>query len=233
MANEGPISADRLKSYIERIERLEEEQAAIAGDKRDVYSEAKGVGYDTKTMRKIVQLRKQDAADREEAQTLLDTYMHALGMESGGGTVVLQPSEEELEERASRIVSEVERCIALAVDGKPPKIAAIQRLIGCSAGKAHKLRGFVVDRISRSTAPSVKNEKAEAVSAGLKVAAEKLMADGTVSIKVNAEPGSVLDTLGAALEEVAPGCVERNVTVGADDGLDIPAFLDRRKQATT
>jgi uncharacterized protein (UPF0335 family) len=58
----GPISADRLKSFVERIEKLEEERKAIGGDIRDVYSEAKGVGYDVKTMRKIVSLRSMDAA---------------------------------------------------------------------------------------------------------------------------------------------------------------------------
>lgn len=76
----GPISAERLKSYVERVEKLEEERKAIGGDIRDVYSEAKGVGYDVKTMRKIVALRRMDAADRDEQETLLDTYKHALGM---------------------------------------------------------------------------------------------------------------------------------------------------------
>ena len=76
----GPISADRLKSFVERIEKLEEERQALGGDLRDVYSEAKGVGYDVKTMRKIVSLRRVDAAQREEEETLLDTYKHALGM---------------------------------------------------------------------------------------------------------------------------------------------------------
>jgi uncharacterized protein (UPF0335 family) len=76
----GPISADRLKSFVERIEKLEEERQALGGDLRDIYSEAKGVGYDVKTMRKIVSLRKRDAADRDEQETLLDVYKHALGM---------------------------------------------------------------------------------------------------------------------------------------------------------
>ena len=76
----GPISADRLKSFVERIEKLEEERGAIGSDIKDVYSEAKGVGYDVKTMRKIVSLRSIDAADRAEQETLLDTYKHALGM---------------------------------------------------------------------------------------------------------------------------------------------------------
>ena len=76
----GEVSADRLKSFVERIEKLEEERTAIGSDIRDVYSEAKGVGYDVKTMRKIVSLRGLDAADRAEQETLLDTYKHALGI---------------------------------------------------------------------------------------------------------------------------------------------------------
>ena len=76
----GPISAERLKSFVERIEKLEEERKAIGGDIRDVYSEAKGVGYDVKTMRKIISIRKVDAAERDEQEQLLDVYKHALGM---------------------------------------------------------------------------------------------------------------------------------------------------------
>ena len=76
----GPIAADRLKSFVERIEKLEEERKAISGDIRDVYSEAKGVGYDVKTMRKIISIRKVDAAERDEQEQLLDVYKHALGM---------------------------------------------------------------------------------------------------------------------------------------------------------
>lgn len=76
----GPVSADRLKAFVERIEKLEEERKAIGGDIKDVYSEAKGVGYDTKTLRKVVAMRQQDAADRSEQETLLDVYKHALGM---------------------------------------------------------------------------------------------------------------------------------------------------------
>lgn len=76
----GPISADRLKSLVERIEKLIEERDSINDDIRDIFSEAKGVGYDTKTIRKIVQLRKMDAADRDEQETLLDVYKHAMGM---------------------------------------------------------------------------------------------------------------------------------------------------------
>lgn len=79
-ATAGPISADRLKSFVERIEKLTEERKSISDDISDIYSEAKGTGYDVKTIRKIVALRKMDAADREEQAQLLDDYAHALGV---------------------------------------------------------------------------------------------------------------------------------------------------------
>lgn len=75
------IAAGELKAYIERIERLEEEKAALAGDLRDVYTEAKANGFDTKIMRKIVALRKKDHAERKEEEALMDLYLEALGME--------------------------------------------------------------------------------------------------------------------------------------------------------
>ena len=77
---EGTIAADELRLLIERIERLEEEKKAIADDVKDVYSEAKARGYDTKTMRAIVRLRKMETHDRQEAEALLDTYKAALGI---------------------------------------------------------------------------------------------------------------------------------------------------------
>lgn len=69
-----------LKSIVERIERLEEDKAAISGDIKEVYAEAKANGFDTKIIRKVVALRKKEAAKREEEQALIDTYMGALGM---------------------------------------------------------------------------------------------------------------------------------------------------------
>ena len=74
---------DRLRAIVERIERLEEEKAALAADIREVYAEAKSVGYDTKALRVIVRMRKQDANERMEQEALLATYMHALGMIAG------------------------------------------------------------------------------------------------------------------------------------------------------
>jgi uncharacterized protein (UPF0335 family) len=80
MADAGGIAADRLKSFIERIERLEEEKAGIAGDIKEVYSEAKSSGFETKIMRQIVRLRKMDAQERSEQEQLLDVYKQAVGM---------------------------------------------------------------------------------------------------------------------------------------------------------
>ncbi len=79
MANAGGIAAGQLRSYIERIERLEDEKAALAADIREVYSEAKGDGFDTRTMRQLVRLRKLDAQDRAEREALLELYRSALG----------------------------------------------------------------------------------------------------------------------------------------------------------
>ena len=76
----GPIAQDRLRVFIERIERLEEEKAALLADIKEVYAEAKGAGFDAKIMRKVVGLRKMDDTDRREADMVLDTYLHALGM---------------------------------------------------------------------------------------------------------------------------------------------------------
>jgi uncharacterized protein (UPF0335 family) len=77
---EGSIAADELRLLIERIERLEEEKKAIADDVRDVYGEAKARGYDPKTMRTVVRLRKMEKHVRQEAEALLDTYKAALGL---------------------------------------------------------------------------------------------------------------------------------------------------------
>lgn len=78
--SEGTIAADQLRLFIERVERLEEEKKGIADDIKDVYAEAKSTGYDVKTMRQIVRLRKMENHVRQEAEALLDTYKAALGL---------------------------------------------------------------------------------------------------------------------------------------------------------
>lgn len=76
----GTIASDQLRLFIERIERLSEEAKGISDDIRDVYQEAKSNGYDVKTMREIVRLRKMEKHERDEREALLDTYKAALGM---------------------------------------------------------------------------------------------------------------------------------------------------------
>ncbi|MGQ4273515.1 DUF2312 domain-containing protein [Terrihabitans sp. B22-R8] len=74
------VAKDQLLSIIERIERLEEEKKGIADDIKEVYAEAKGNGFDTKVLRKVISIRKQDAAEREEQDAILELYLSALGM---------------------------------------------------------------------------------------------------------------------------------------------------------
>jgi len=80
MADVGGIAGDRLKSFIERIERLEEERKALSNDIKEVYAEAKGTGFDTKIMRQVIRLRKMDKDDLDEQEALIDIYKRALGM---------------------------------------------------------------------------------------------------------------------------------------------------------
>jgi len=78
--SEGNVAADQLRLFIERIERLEEEKKGIADDVKDVYAEAKANGYDTKTMRAVIRLRRMETHARQEADALLETYRNALGL---------------------------------------------------------------------------------------------------------------------------------------------------------
>src|SRR5437762_13884872 len=80
MPDIGGISGERLRSFIERIERLEEEKRALSGDIKEVFAEAKGNGFDTKIMRQLIRIRRMDKDDLDEQETLLDVYKRALGM---------------------------------------------------------------------------------------------------------------------------------------------------------
>lgn len=88
MATES-VAQDQLRAFVERIERMEEEKKAIADDIKEIYAEAKGNGFDTKVLRQIVRIRKQDHSERMEQEALLELYMTALGM-------AVAPSESEL-----------------------------------------------------------------------------------------------------------------------------------------
>ena len=79
LAGASSVAADRLRSFIERVERLEEDKAAIMNDIKEVFAEAKGEGYDVKTLRQVIRLRKMDRADRQEMEAMLELYLSALG----------------------------------------------------------------------------------------------------------------------------------------------------------
>ena len=81
MSADGTVAADQLRLFIERVERLEEEKKGLGEDIRDVYAEAKANGYDTRTMRLMVRLRKMEAHHRQEAAALAETYASALGIQ--------------------------------------------------------------------------------------------------------------------------------------------------------
>ena len=78
--NTSAVAKDRLKTFIERVERLEEEKKAIADDIKEIFAEAKGEGFDTKVIKMILNIRKQDSNERAEQEAILDLYQHALGM---------------------------------------------------------------------------------------------------------------------------------------------------------
>jgi len=81
MTDVGGIAADRLKAIVARIENMNEEIENAKADLREIYSEAKGAGFDVKILRQIIKLRKIDASDRQEQEAILETYMLALGMQ--------------------------------------------------------------------------------------------------------------------------------------------------------
>ncbi len=85
MAEVGGVAGDRLRSLIERIERLVEDRAAINNDIKEVYAEGKAAGFDVKIMRQLIRLRQMEDADRDEQETLLDLYRRAIGMDAGPG----------------------------------------------------------------------------------------------------------------------------------------------------
>lgn len=85
MSGPAGFAADQLKSFVERLERLQEEIDSINEDKKDTYAEAKGCGFDTKVLKEVVKIRRQDKSEREEHEAVLDLYLQALGMSFGPG----------------------------------------------------------------------------------------------------------------------------------------------------
>lgn len=88
MSDNESVAQDQLRAFVERIERMEEEKAAIAEDIKEIYAEAKGNGFDTKVLRTVIKIRKQDRDERMQQESILELYLTALGMETA-------PSEED------------------------------------------------------------------------------------------------------------------------------------------
>jgi uncharacterized protein (UPF0335 family) len=81
--NSDSVAQDQLRAFVERIERMEEEKKAISDDIKEIYAEAKGNGFDTKVLRQVIRIRKQDRSERLEQEAILDLYLAALGMQAG------------------------------------------------------------------------------------------------------------------------------------------------------
>lgn len=116
MAVEDSVAQDQLKAFISRIERMEEEKAAIAADIKEIYAEAKGNGFDTKILRKIVTIRKQDANERMEQEALLELYMDALGMEQAHQAAVNERYERHSGGRSAPLAERVESISEPVID---------------------------------------------------------------------------------------------------------------------
>jgi uncharacterized protein (UPF0335 family) len=111
------VAREQLLSIVERIERLEEEKKAIGDDIKDVYAESKANGFDTKILRQIVKLRKLDAAEREEAEAMLDLYMSALGMTPNfeTGDLMKKESNPNVAKTTVAVTTEVTPVVALPI----------------------------------------------------------------------------------------------------------------------
>lgn len=217
----GPVTAGQLKSFVERIERLEEERKVIGGDVKDIYSEVKGVGYDVKTVRKIIQMRAKDSAKLAEEETLLDVYKHALGMESHG-------LEEQANDRALARLREIDRCMRLSNGNEPPRIDAIMRELNCSSGKASAIRKACEQRLKErvSISSSVSSNEIETAhdpdTGEIEPAAERSLAD-----KVE---GALADA--GFVREPGTNNFSTTLKAGAadeDDDLEPPPFLKRAR----
>jgi len=121
MAKSG-FAAGHLRSFIERIERLEEEKKSIGADIKEVFAEAKGAGFDTKIMRKVIALRKLDTAERQEMEAVLDLYKSALGMD---GTPLGQYADREMPQRAPKHRDSFD-ALTDAVKAAGPRVADVK-----------------------------------------------------------------------------------------------------------
>ena len=151
------VAADQLRAFIERVERLEEEKASIGADIKEVYAEAKGNGFDTKVLRRIVAIRKMDAAERAEQEALLELYLSALGMTPLEEAAARDEDDEEVDPEDIVNPEEAERLYAKAVklvtDDDKPSTSYIQRKLSLT----YNLATSLLERMERDGLVSAPN----------------------------------------------------------------------------
>jgi len=234
----GPIAADQLRLFLERIERLEEEKKGIADDIKDVYGEAKSQGFDTKTMRAIIRLRKLDVNDRREQEALLDTYKAALGMLDGTplGTWAIQKLTKKPDgEEAPADDEAYQQAKALVIEHKKASTSWLQRQLGVgyNSAAAHMERmereGIVSapDKTGKRTVLQADDTEAADAAAEPPVTVDDAKRMGREAAQagqpVTANPFPARDERRAAWDEA--WCSELG-----SDGMDIPdAWLPEKK----
>lgn len=219
------MSDGQLKSFYDRINRLMDERDGISADISDLFQEVKSAGYVPKVLRKIIARRRADPSKIAEEDALQDLYEAALDSKTREAVRLAREgrSAREIEEATGIDQATVARDVPVkGKAGRKPKLSQGET----NKGRPHDPEtGEIVEAVEE---PAGREEEAS-------TSAQRFMdqTGGSVTVEINASPGSLLDRVGAALEEVAPGRVHRNVQIGgADDDLEPPPFLDRRAKAT-
>ncbi|AIL99963.1 DUF2312 domain-containing protein [Sinorhizobium meliloti] len=167
MSDAHGIARDQLRSFIERIERLEEEKKSIADDIKDVYGEAKSMGFDAKILRKVISIRKQDADERAEQEAILDTYLHALGM------IQLDIFEEPEMETSPKLVATVATAMQTQA-GRAALLTAVDIMIEREE-RVDAETGEILDdqtEIATASQGEIESPSAEAEASGAKAGGE-------------------------------------------------------------
>lgn len=219
----GPLSTDRVKTLVERVEKLVEEREAVNDDIRDVFAEAKGIGYDVKTLRWLIQERKLDAADRDERDALRDTYAHALGM-AVELVRVEGLSQREAAKRAGVSKSSVNRALAVPAMSQEPvphdpgtgEITEPRSPALCASDSPEP----VVPTGNEGRAGERGPEQDAASPSGL------LGNESVPQAVTQGEEGAATISVGAVAKPEA----ERVASPESDDRLDFPPFLTKAGQ---
>ncbi|RVO24779.1 DUF2312 domain-containing protein [Sinorhizobium meliloti] len=192
MTNAHGIARDQLRAFIERIERLEEEKTSIADDIKDVYGEAKSMGFDAKILRKVISIRKQDADERAEQEAILDTYLHALGM------IQLDIFEEPEAETSPKLVATVATAMQTQA-GRAALLTAVDIMIDREE-RIDAETGEILDdqtEIASASQGETESPSAEAEASGANA--------GGGYVESSAERASVANNVANAAESVTAG----------------------------